>query len=77
MTQYKTMQDAFDAVSNVLSDVLSDADDREALVDDLYDAIETLMEFIGDVFPDDERWAEYKPLRDTVEALEASRDDEA
>lgn len=75
MTQYKTMQDAFDAVSDVLSDVLSDADNREALVDDLYDAIESLMEFIGDVFPDDERWAEYKPLRDTVEALEASRDD--
>ena len=69
------LYDAFNAAQQALTDAESEICDQESLVDDLYDAIETLMEFIGDVFPDDERWAEYKPLRDTVEALEASRDD--
>ncbi len=69
------LYDAFNAAQQALTDVESEICDQESLVDDLYDAIETLMEFIGDVFPDDERWAEYKPLRDTVEALEDSRDD--
>ena len=69
------LYDAFNAAQQALTDVESEICDQESLVDDLYDAIETLMEFIGDVFPDAERWAEYKPLRDTVEALEDSRDD--
>jgi hypothetical protein len=61
----------FETVREALTDLEGKVGEMEDKFDDFYAVIESLMDFVGDVFPDDERWMQWKSIRDDVEALES------
>ena len=64
------IQKAYEVTADALSTLTERALERSDLVEDLFNMIDTLKEFIGPIYPDHERWDEWSDIRGDLQALE-------
>ena len=64
------IQKAHEVTADALSILTERALEQSDLVEDLFNMIDTLKEFIGPIYPDHERWDEWSDIRGDLQALE-------
>ncbi len=64
------IQKAHEVTADALSTLTERALEQSDLVEDLFNMIDTLKEFIGPIYPDHERWDEWSDIRGDLQALE-------
>ena len=64
------IQKAYEVTADALSILTERALEQSDLVEDLFNMIDTLKEFIGPIYPDHERWDEWSEIRGDLQALE-------
>ena len=64
------IQKAHEVTADALSTLTERALEQSDLVEDLFNMIDTLKEFIGPIYPDHERWDEWSDIRGYLQALE-------
>ena len=64
------IQKAHEVTADALSTLTERAFEQSDLVEDLFNMIDTLKEFIGPIYPDHERWDEWSDIRGDLQALE-------
>lgn len=64
------IQKAHEVTADALSTLTERALEQSDLVEDLFNMIDTLKEFIGPIYPDHERWDEWSEIRGDLQALE-------
>ena len=64
------IQKAYEVTADALSILTERALEQSDLVEDLFNMIDTLKEFIGPIYPDHERWDEWSDIRGDLQALE-------
>ena len=64
------IQRAHEVTADALSTLTERALEQSDLVEDLFNMIDTLKEFIGPIYPDHERWDEWSDIRGDLQALE-------
>ena len=64
------IQRAHEVTADALSTLTDLALKQSDLVEDLFNMIDTLKEFIGPIYPDHERWDEWSDIRGDLQALE-------
>lgn len=70
MSYEDDIQKAHEVTANALSTLTDLALTRVDLVEDLFNMIDTLKEFIGPIYPDHERWDEWSDIRGHLQALD-------
>ena len=64
------IQRAHEVTADALSTLTDLALNQSGLIEDLFNMIDTLKEFIGPIYPDHERWDEWSDIRGDLQALE-------
>lgn len=70
MSYEDDIQRAHEVTTDALSTLTDLALTRVDLVEDLFNMIDTLKEFIGPIYPDHERWDEWSDIRGYLQALD-------